>query len=143
MFCPSFHSEAIHSRNMPINQTSVETFPGAACVGRFAVIYAPRQISRDVFGATQSGSPPVIARLDCTEALPSIRCNPDDSIGLFFRPFLNIQKASSVESVSKKITSDRDNTLRQKPSNERLIFPAIFRLNPEAIAVICSPLPGG
>jgi len=96
MFCPSFHSEAIHSRNLPINQTSVETFPGAACLRRFAVVYAPREISRDVFGTTQSGppdiasgslddqaksgSPPAMARVDAHFALPSIRYKPDASI---------------------------------------------------------------
>jgi hypothetical protein len=77
-------------------------------------------------------------------ALPlAIRQTPYRYLSYFFRSVLNIRRASGVEPVSSKIADHRDKTPRQKPRNERPIFLAIFRLNPEAIAIICSPLPGG
>jgi len=38
MFCPSFQREIIHPLDVPADLTRVETFPGAACLTRFAVI---------------------------------------------------------------------------------------------------------
>jgi hypothetical protein len=38
--------EIVHLRDLPTNLTRVETFPGAACFGRFPVMHAPMQISR-------------------------------------------------------------------------------------------------
>jgi hypothetical protein len=50
MFCPRvFHSETVHRLNGPIDPTLVETFAGAACLTKFAVMDAPRQISRGVW----------------------------------------------------------------------------------------------
>jgi hypothetical protein len=96
---------------------------------------APRFHLRQAYGAT--GSDRIIA-------LPlAIRQTPYRYLSYFFRSVLNIRRASGVEPVSNKIADHRDKTPRQKPRNERPIFPAIFRLNPEAIAIICSPLPGG
>ena len=39
-------SEIVHPGVVPTNLTRVETFPGAACLGRFPVMHASRQISR-------------------------------------------------------------------------------------------------
>ena len=39
-------SEIVHPRDVPTNLTRVETLPGAACLRRFPVMHAPRQISR-------------------------------------------------------------------------------------------------
>jgi hypothetical protein len=38
MFCQSFGSEVIHPLKGPTDLTRVETFPGAACLTRFAVM---------------------------------------------------------------------------------------------------------
>ena len=64
IFRPRFRSEIIHSRYLPANLSRVETFPGAACLTKFAVRHAPRQISRGLLGAVQSGSPPFAAPPD-------------------------------------------------------------------------------
>jgi hypothetical protein len=47
-----------HPLNVWTNATRVETFSGAARLKRFAVLHAPRQISRGLLGTIQSGSPP-------------------------------------------------------------------------------------
>jgi hypothetical protein len=41
MFCPSFRSEMIHPLNGPTNLSRFETFPGAACLTKFAAVHAP------------------------------------------------------------------------------------------------------
>src|ERR1700740_1063419 len=58
MFCPSFGSEVIHPSNRPTDLTHVETFPGAACLTRLAVMQRAKTSIVGAFGAIQSGSPP-------------------------------------------------------------------------------------
>jgi hypothetical protein len=50
----------IHPGDMPINLSRVGSFPGAACLKKFAVMHAPRQISLGLLGTIQSGSPPAV-----------------------------------------------------------------------------------
>ena len=59
MFCPSFRSDMNHPLNGPTNLSRFEKFPGAACLTKFAAVHAPSQMSRDLSGTIQSGSPPV------------------------------------------------------------------------------------
>ena len=60
MFCPSLRSDMVPALNVPTNLTHVETFPGAACLKRFAVIHAPTQIAR--VPGTRSKAAPLQAR---------------------------------------------------------------------------------
>jgi hypothetical protein len=58
MFCPAFRSEILHPFNMPTYLTRVETFPGAACSTRFAVMQRAKTNIVGPLGTIQSGSPP-------------------------------------------------------------------------------------
>jgi hypothetical protein len=99
-------------------------------------MYAPGQISR-IFGHDPKRLPSRL--LDAsTPSGESPIAQSGDFIVLFKHPEGIRRRMCLVENDYLS-----DNPQRQKPSNEGLIFPAIFRLNPEAIAVICSPLPGG
>jgi hypothetical protein len=52
---PIVPSVPVHPRAVPANLTRVETFPGAACLRRFPVVHALRQI-RGSSGTFQSGT---------------------------------------------------------------------------------------
>src|SRR5262249_10217321 len=56
---PIVSLEIARPPDVPTRLTRVETFAGAACLKRFPVIHALRQIWWGLQGATQSGSPPV------------------------------------------------------------------------------------
>jgi hypothetical protein len=64
----------VHPRAVPANLTRVETFPGAACLRRFPVVHALRQI-RGSSGTFQSGSPPGVDTIN--SPLGSENLSPD------------------------------------------------------------------
>ena len=76
--------------------TRAETFPGAACLTRFVVRQAPIQISRDLLGTTQSGSPPGL--VDAHTPTRRVAVSPFRSYLIIPRPVVSINVTSSRSS---------------------------------------------
>jgi len=108
MFCSSFRSEILDPHNLPTNPTRAKSFPGAACLKKFAVVRAPRQISRGFLATTQSSSPPsasliypcLLAPSSFLSAPCSKRATPDQTCGtswcfLFIIILENLEFSSS------------------------------------------------
>ena len=68
MFCPSFRSKIVPPRHLSTKLTRIETFLGAACLRRFAVRHAPRQISRG--RQARAKAAPLQARLPFAPCAP-------------------------------------------------------------------------
>ena len=64
MFGPRFRSEIVDPLNVPTDLPRVETFPGTACLMKFAVMRAAETNVVGPLSTIQSGSPPAGRSLD-------------------------------------------------------------------------------